>query len=406
MTNVTNLVRELGYLERVYDLWRRENALSFCVVAELDGAVTLEELRSAIGVVQQRHPLLAVTVEDTAEDVVSRAPVFVHVDEPVEVRAHQGVSWPQMVGEELARAFPRQPRPLARVVLVDTDTLIFTFEHTIADGLSAATIAQETVAVLNGHPLLPLPIPAAQHELVQKLPPPPAAREAAAEAADPRLLVPGVFEFADTGEPFVSTVTWSREETDELVRRCRAENTTVTGALAAAEATVLASATPPGYLRVSVPYALEHLVGDSEGFSVNIGKVSIGWPAQDLENLWQAACFATRTIHRVRERPAVDESVAGLTQLWNSGLDRATVMDALVVANSFELMITNIGRLEPTEDTGPLRIRALWGPILLNQQQGQQIVGACTWRGRLRLATATRAKTDLLEQVRELLLRA
>lgn len=401
---MTNLVRDLGYLERVYDLWRRENALSFSVVAELDGAVTLDQLRSAIGVVQHRHPLLAVAVEDTADDVVSRAPVFVHVEEPVEVRARQGVSWPQVAGQELARAFPRTAQPLARVVLVDTDALVFTFEHTIADGLSAATIAEETVAVLNGHHLAPLPIPAAQHELVQKLPPPPVAREA--EAGDPRLLIPGVFAFADVGEPFVSTLAWSREDTDELVRRCRAEHTTVTGALAAAEATVLASAGQPEYLRVSVPYALEHLVGDSESFSVNIGKVSIGWPSQDLGNLWEAARFATQTIHRARERPDVDESVAGLTQLWNSGLDRATVMGALVVANSFELMITNIGRLEPADDAGPLRIGALWGPILLNQQQGQQIVGACTWRGQLRLVTATRAKTDLLERVRELLLRA
>ncbi len=349
-------------------------------------------------------PFLSDAIQDTAEDVVSQAPVFVHVDEPIEVQARQGVPWPQVAGEELARAFPRTPQPLARVVLVDTDTLVFTFEHTIADGLSAATIAQETVAVLNGHHLSPLPIPAAQHELVHRLPPPPMGREA--EAGDPRLLIRGEFEFADVGEPFVSTLTWSREETDELVRRCRAEHTTVTGALAAAEATVLASTGRHEYLRVSVPYALEHLVGDSESFSVNIGKVSIDWPSDDLASLWEAARFATRTIHRARERPDVDRSVAGLTQLWSSGLDRDTVMQALVVANSFELMITNIGRLEPTDDAGPRRIRALWGPILLNQQQGQHIVGACTWRGQLRLVTATRARTDLLERVRAVLLPA
>lgn len=261
------------------------------------------------------------------------------------------------------------------------------------------------MACLDGAELPPLPAPASQDDLVRELPPPPPAKQAFTSTEDPRMLIPGTIHPAQEGSPVVHTLAWTRQETDELLRRCREHKTTVTGALAAAAAHV--SAGDHEFLRVSIPYTLDPLVSDTAGCSVNIGKVTLGWPVEQLTDVWATAREGMRIIHQARERPAVDEAVAELAQVWNGGLSSAQAMEIFVVVNSFELMVTNIGRLGFEAEHALLsgvQIGQLWGPLLLNQQYGQQLIGAATWRGQLRLIMANRAPSDLLVRVKDLLL--
>ena len=58
------LVRPLGAFERMYYRFSQTSTLHFCVVAELADDLDPAVLDAALSVVQQRHPLLNVYVED------------------------------------------------------------------------------------------------------------------------------------------------------------------------------------------------------------------------------------------------------------------------------------------------------------------------------------------------------
>jgi hypothetical protein len=58
------LVRRLGAFERMYYRFAQKSTMHFCVVAELADELDPTVLDAALLVVQERHPLLNVCVED------------------------------------------------------------------------------------------------------------------------------------------------------------------------------------------------------------------------------------------------------------------------------------------------------------------------------------------------------
>ena len=113
------LVRPLEAFERMYYRFEQKSTMHFCVVAELAEDLDRAVLEAALVVVQQRHPLLNVYVEDDPQTGLgfyrlARVPAI-----PVTVvDVAPGRSWCDLVAEELTRPFDRSRAPMIRVVLL------------------------------------------------------------------------------------------------------------------------------------------------------------------------------------------------------------------------------------------------------------------------------------------------
>ena len=179
---------------RLFYRWGERNPAHFLIVAQFDVLLAADQVQAALSAVQNRHPLLSVHVEDRPASRLGfyRAEPVAGIQ--LAVHERDDTQWQSVAADELARPFDRSTAPLMRAALLNgksTSSVLLTFEHTIADGMSSVSILNDLVASLNGHPLSALGVPPSQEQLIaRRLPPPPEQPINAAAAADPRLLQP------------------------------------------------------------------------------------------------------------------------------------------------------------------------------------------------------------------------
>src|SRR5262249_52920119 len=146
-----------GYSERF--------PMQFTLAAELDTRLDEQEVKAALAAAQRRHPLLSVHVEDHLD---TRLGFYRAASAPaIELRVLE-MDWRRAAERELAHPFDRGAAPLMRAVLVtqrDHSTLLLTFDHVIADGMSAVRVLDDVMAALNGVRLETLPVPPSQEQM-------------------------------------------------------------------------------------------------------------------------------------------------------------------------------------------------------------------------------------------------
>ena len=101
--DVSSAVRPLGSIEHLFLLLDKNSPAHFAVTAEVSGRTNVDDWRKALDRVQQRHPLLSMTIGHAPGAV----PGFRHgkgVSIPLRVlRDDPQKRWAAEVGEELAR---------------------------------------------------------------------------------------------------------------------------------------------------------------------------------------------------------------------------------------------------------------------------------------------------------------
>lgn len=416
------MVRPLGAYERALHLWMHQNPMHFSVVAELDAAVSQERCRAALAEVQRSHPLLRVGVTAGDGGEGGPGPVFHRSDAPVPLTVvEEAVTWQAAAAGELARPFARGVAPLVRAALVPGErscVLVLTFEHSIADGLSAVGVLGDVLAVLNGRALPVRAVPAAQEDLVAALTGPAAQDPAPAPTpevtgVDARMGAVSSRRPFDGALPHVSGVAFDAVSTRRLLARCRTEGTTVHAAICAAATQVAARLQGLDFVRVASPVSLRHLIdghgsGDGSGgvggnVALRIVAARTGFPADPARPLWDLARDTGAALAPARSAGGVAAVLDAIAAVVPAGADAATAEAVLLGGSSFEVQVTNLGVLD-LEDAGPLRASAVWGPVLLTQIADEQVIGVATHAGQLRLTGSSYVLVPgLLEEVRRAL---
>ena len=178
--SAAKLVRPIGATERLFYRYSEASPTHFVLVAEFDEELAEYRLRRALNAVQRRHPLLTVHVEDRP---VSRLGFYRPDDVapiPLTVQHSSEDSWRSLAAQELSRPFDRSIAPLIRATLLRTpfsSTVLLTFDHTIADGISSVLVLDDLVGALNGRPVLARRIPPVLEDMlaqrVRSVDPPP-----------------------------------------------------------------------------------------------------------------------------------------------------------------------------------------------------------------------------------------
>lgn len=403
------LLRPLGAFETLYYRYAQRNPLHFAVAAEFGIALGESGVRSALAAVQHRHPLLSAYVEDRPDGRLAfHRPEIVA---PIELTVSRQPSheWQTHAARELSRPFDRSRAPLMRALLIgdrSASTLLLTFDHTIADGISAVLVLDDVVAALNGEHLTPLPLPASQEDMIARSLP---AVESFPDfsAADPRM-TPAcsirAFDSATTLE--IHKAELSATETTRLVQRCRAERTTVHAALVAAASRVRGKERGEDFIGVFTAINFRDLIGADRDCADYFVGTRTGMAPLDGSSVWDQARVVGGELAGPRSAAGVATTSAVIQQSIPADAGVEAVEDFLVSNLSFELMISNLGVRE-VGGARAVRPTAVWGPIVFDQVDGEYASGVITYDNRLRIVTCGHTPVEtFVEEVRGVLLEA
>src|SRR6516164_8114135 len=152
---VPGLLRPLGCAELFFHLYAQVYPVHFCLCAEIEGTVDAAALRPALDQVRERHPILQARIAHDEE----LGPAFYKSSRPIELKiiyAWKDADWRPTVERELQRPMGNGSGALLRVTALrapDVTTIVLTFHHAIADGLSAVWMLHDLLSALAGEQL-------------------------------------------------------------------------------------------------------------------------------------------------------------------------------------------------------------------------------------------------------------
>lgn len=404
-------IRALGSLERLFYLWSLAAPGHFCLVADVEGTINPAGLGVALEQVRRRYPALRVCIVDDAKT----GPVFYETENAIElstVPVKMHTDWRSVVESELKRPFDAVPGPLMRVTSLRTSegaSIILTFHHAIADALSGIRVLNDLMRALAGEPLDALAALPTIEEMIagsalNPAPAPDAARRAemSSKSSDRGA------ERAPGGlTANVSILEWSSQETARLIERCKANETTVHGAICAAAAHYL-PASEGNVIRIFSPFDFTRIVGIEAGdCGIYVGPGTVELSASPRQSLWLEAREIVDRLRASRSSPALQKVLQGLAAVLPPSAGRDNISEFLASQTPSSAIISNLGVLPLAANYGPLTLRAVWGPAMSNNSTDMQAIGVSTFAGRLRMIRLSRQPIlRLLEAIRETVLAA
>ncbi|MGV7213766.1 condensation domain-containing protein [Bradyrhizobium sp. UFLA05-112] len=403
--------RALGCSERFFHLYSLAFPVHFCLVAEIDGALDSARLAAALDQVRRRHSALRVCIVDDTET----GPAFHRVDNPIELHTAPvaaALAWRAVVEMELNVPFDAARGPLMRAMALwapDGASIVLTFHHAAMDALSATRVLHDVLRALAGESLGVLPPCPPVEEMIAGFAPgltfvgkDVSRAETSSKAGAQAAPVPDRF-MAN-----LATMKWDKEETARLLRSCKANGTTVHGAICAAASRHL-PASDANVIRLHCPVDLGRIMrSEATGCGVFITAGIVEIATSERRSLWQDARDIVDRLRTARSPAAV----AGMLQ-WiaaeiapTAGKESVAALFASLPQSS--AVISNLGVLPLAVEYGTLKLKAVWGPALLtNLPADRQTIGVSTFAGQLRMVHQSYEPiSGLLEAIRETLLTA
>jgi hypothetical protein len=390
-------------MERFFWRYTERNPAHFLLVAEFDVPIAEQPLRDALLAIQRRHVLLSAHVEDHPDTRLG----FYRTDSvpPINVTVHHGFAhdWQAIAADELARPFDRPTAPLMRVALIDeggSSTLVLTFDHVIADGISSVLVLRDLLAAMDGRTLSALPLPAAQEDLIARAVPAPPTVQASPDD-DRRMSVPTSVRPFDPTPPHLDRIELTPDATTNLVNRCRREQTTVHAAVVTAASRVRAMAYGEDFVRTFSPINIRESVGQGPNCGLCIGSALTG--VSPAVGFWGSARDVSGRLNVARSGASLRAGAAIAEMLLPIDAGRAVAENFFCTKLPYEMLITNLG-VQDLPGDGLFRPRALWGPIVLGQVDRELVIGVITYDQQLRMVACGHAPTvGFLHYVRETL---
>ncbi|OXI67197.1 condensation protein [Burkholderia sp. AU28863] len=398
-------VRALGSTEHLFWLLDRNRPTHFAMVAEIDRRFAPGAWHAAFQALQRRHPLLSTRIAADAQHNSAFHSVP-GAEVPLRVIEHHATSWQTETAREIATRFDWATAPLVRATLLQresTSTLILVAHHAVLDGMGAAYLIDELLRTLTGEPVTPLPLVQSLETLLEADLNDAATLPAPLPAPEPKAFRP------DTAAlPHIDAVALSAEATRRLAARARQARTTVHGAIAAAVHEAgrrLSSDWAARALRTVTPIdvrALASEAGVANGVYIT-QTVTIDDHPRGVD-LWAAARTIKQDLAPSQTRASV---AAELKALDTAMAARPSVEHAagfLSNVLAFDVLLSNLGDQPIAAAYDGVSLDALWGPFVTSGFADDQVIGACTIDGVLRLAhTSHRAIPGLLGEVRTIL---
>lgn len=412
--------RFLGGMEHSFWLYDRIHPVHFALCARIKGGFSIEKLRQSLASVQQQHPLLRVGI---AVDGVGR-PKFVEQSGEIPLRViarEDDRAWEQELEVELSESFNWATAPLVRAVLLHstrTSELIVTCHHSIADGLSVAYLIRDIVRglerdrmvsskLLDCSPMehLFLGIEESMSEISAQI----------ARLSQTEIVLPEYDSVvSQRPRPHLRTALLPASLTQQLQALARKEKTSVHGAIGAAFLLALArqQGAAPCQLNCLSPINLRSNLVDKVGENVGL-YIALGLTKHEIgmdSSLWEIARSLKSQLAEVMMPEQLFEDASSRQRVMATLPDARTVAQGMQQQHNYNLLITNLGRLNLEQNFGSLSIEELYGPAVMAGLEGEKVVGVATLGDRLSLTlccpsntTSALESTTILAEALEIL---
>jgi hypothetical protein len=387
-------------------------SLKFAVTARIRGHWKLADLEGALERLARRHPALGSRIE--SDDASGSTYFTTEGVRPIGVRVLERASdedWARAIEREVPRPFDYRTGPLYDCVWIrgeEVSDLVLISEHMGSDGRAGLNALRDLARFLADPSLELDPVP--PPPLAGLLPQAVAVRvrelvaRVRAQAEEPEGGPRQAFPPSGRGaEPSLRVLPFALEagETAGLVDRCRAEGTTVQGALCAAFAAPFAEREGAESARfVEVPIDLRprlaRPVDEACANYISLLRTRLDLP-QGRE-LWAAARDASEDL-----AGADDDRVYGTQAVLRSLVDEP--LPPWPVAMDYDVSISNLGRLDLPERYGDLVLESVYAPTFNASRPGHRVLGVSTFAGRMRctFASSDPEAPQLLARARALL---
>jgi hypothetical protein len=401
-----SFVRYLGGFEHLHWLFSQSGPRAFALAMEVTGTTTVKQWRAALDALQLSQPFFSVLIDVDDDD----RPYFRRVTgSPIPMRVLDGrlaASWEDEMGKEVSTMIPAAHAPLLRTVLIhgaERSIFIITAHHSISDGVSMAAALCDLVRAVRGEQLQPRPmLPSPEHllDVISKTSTVRDQTERAIAKGSDRTIFSSSYR-----EPFtVESLRLDEALTSSILRRARAEETTLHGALCAA--VIRASRTTSlgreqKAIRLLSPINARNQCGVDDTSSMCIGAAIIPVAAGEERDLWSLA-------RRIKSEHAGPRSRSGLSlalQMISDAVaaisDVDEALDFIEPVFAYQVAVSNVGQPLCPDKSPAVRITSMWGPSNLLGFEGEQLVGAITINECLHLLhTAYSPLPHLLKVVR------
>jgi hypothetical protein len=400
-------LRPLGGFENLFAAYNEEASATFTMMAELEGDITKAGIERALAQVQARHPLLAVGIRRNENE----RRVFVRSPRPIPLKPLPtgAVPWELAAGLELRRRFDVEAGPLMLAAVrfePKCVRMLFTFHHSIADGISGAYVIRDFARALSGERLGTFVDAGSLDRRLVNLPrdfplgPEETGLSGVPDAVDPENVLRWGRGMSTI--PIVSSRAFARTVTRRLREVARFHDATVHSALAVALARIIGDARESARpVRVVSPINLRAMLGVKEECGLFIG----GAPAvldPASHSFWDDARKARAALEPFMNSDATHNMIGGMTAFRDNDDSPAGARAGLAAAFDFDVVLTNLGVLPILARQGRIRIKAIAGPIMLLSVQDEHIVGVATLENQLQITyTSSAPLPGLLERVEQ-----
>jgi hypothetical protein len=384
-------LRPLSGIEHLFWALDKVNGCNFAIAASSRGSIAHSQWRDAFAQVQARHPLLNAGIND--DDPF--APWFTcGAGLPIPLaflRRASSTHWQRVMESEVAEPFHLSTGPLLRAVVLEDPSgcdLVLTAHHAAVDGMGVVALMRELLQVLAGRPLSGQPVPPSAEERAiefRALNPLPAPLDGASAEPQPRNR-----SYASRnrrGKAAVAAMRISPEQTAQLLRLARSEQTTMGALLLAAAASSVRALSPrlqEADLRLTAAVDARPYLGNEEDFVLSIisPRAIVPYPQQQLA----ASARAIKSqIAPFQSFLAIEAVFARVGEVVAQKLDAATLVNMLAKGFAHDVGVSNLKTLEFPAQAGSLVVESVWGPSVLAGYEGEHFIGSATFAGALHL---------------------
>ena len=131
---MVNFSRKLGLVENLFATLHSMGAMIYVNIASIQGVISFDVFRAALDLLQKRHPLLQVHLQESDDGVFFCADGTLRIPLAVIERQHDQ-QWLEITEGELLQKFSGEFDPLCRITLLQTseqsawNELIVTFHR-------------------------------------------------------------------------------------------------------------------------------------------------------------------------------------------------------------------------------------------------------------------------------------
>jgi NRPS condensation-like uncharacterized protein len=386
-----NLSRPLGSAERLFIVLGHLASKSFALVAEIEGSLSVEKLQTAAIEIQRRHPQLRAGIQ--MDNNLNYWFEYQNTN-TIKVEAYPNSdpgNWISMMEDELTAPFILANSPLFRVIMLGggvRSTLIFITHHSIGDGLSLVNIFQDLLDYLSGIELPKLLPPKSMDELL-------ALDESLLwKSSPPTNFITTQNQLQNLRGQTISIdrIKLDKESTNKIMIAAKSNEVTVNGLLYAA--LCLAFTTIYGgeghtTLSLRTPASVRKTLNIENDFGLYITTMLTTVIPGEFPDIWSLARNINGTLRDISSINSTVEYIKRFRALLLRPVDVEQAAGVFKSAPGINLMLSNLGIVQLNTRTSGIKIKALWGPMVISGDGSEQTVGAATVNGQLHLTNTS-----------------